>query len=141
MRYRLTGTLDDLMRVFAIRAIVFVHEQRCPYAEEFDGLDIGATQVLGESGGEPMGCGRIRFIDGWAKLERLALLPAARGQGHGHALLRFMMKQAQTQGATRLKLHAQAHLVGFYEAHGFVARGDPFVEAGIEHRLMTLDNL
>ncbi|MEM6810188.1 MAG: GNAT family N-acetyltransferase, partial [Pseudomonadota bacterium] len=28
--------------------------------------------------------------------------------------------------------------VGFYESFGFTAVGDPFMEAGIEHRMMRL---
>ena len=35
-------------------------------------------------------------------------------------------------------LHAQSHAVGFYERAGFKVTGKPFMEAGIEHREMTL---
>ncbi len=37
----------------------------------------------------------------------------------------------------RLTMHAQSHLVGFYEKRGFVAQGEEFVEAGIRHRVMV----
>jgi len=34
----LARTTDDLLRVTAIRAMVYMGEQDCPFAEEFDGL-------------------------------------------------------------------------------------------------------
>ena len=36
-------------------------------------------------------------------------------------------------GDTRCFLHAQDHLRGFYEQHGFAAVGDVFDEDGIPH--------
>jgi predicted GNAT family N-acyltransferase len=35
-----------------------------------------------------------------------------------------------------LSLAAQVHAIPFYERFGFVAHGDVFLEAGIEHREM-----
>jgi hypothetical protein len=36
---RLAYTVEDLMKVFAVRAATYMNEQNCPYAEEFDGND------------------------------------------------------------------------------------------------------
>src|SRR5579885_1371181 len=70
---RVARTLDDLLMVFTIRAAVYMAEQGCPFAEEFDGNDHCANHFLGFVDGEPAGCLRARFFGSFAKLERLAV--------------------------------------------------------------------
>ncbi len=145
MNFRIATTPADRLKCICVRAIVFMHEQECPYAEEIDGLDDDALHVLGEvetaQGPEPVATARIRFFgdpaDGWAKLERIAIREAWRGGGRGHALVEFLVETARSRGYRKLKMHAQSHLVGFYARHGFVAQGEEFVEAGILHRVMV----
>jgi len=82
--FRVVAMRDDVQRAFTVRSIVFIGEQRCPYREEFDGLDADALHILGEEDGEPIAAGRIRSVEGSAKLERIAVLAPARGRGLGH---------------------------------------------------------
>lgn len=70
---RIARTLDDWMMVATVRAIVFMAEQQCPYAEEFDGNDLTGTNVLVLVDGEPAATMRIRYFARFAKLERLAV--------------------------------------------------------------------
>ena len=135
--FRVVTSRADLLRCFVVRSIVFVGEQRCPFHEEFDDHDAGAIHILGEEAGEPIATGRIRSVDGWAKLERIAVLPAGRGRGLGHQLVEFMLDVARQRGQRSFKMHAQAHLVEFYRRHGFEPRGALFQEAGIDHYLMV----
>jgi predicted GNAT family N-acyltransferase/uncharacterized RDD family membrane protein YckC len=135
--FKIATTPDELRRAFAVRSIVFIGEQHCPFTEEFDGLDPKCTHILGEEAGEPVAAARIRAVDGWAKLERIAVLQSGRGRGVGHALVEYMLEVARARGFQDFKLHAQAHLVDFYRVHGFVPRGEKFEEAGIEHYLMV----
>jgi predicted GNAT family N-acyltransferase/uncharacterized RDD family membrane protein YckC len=135
--FRVVTSRADLLRCFVVRSIVFVGEQRCPVDEEFDGLDAGAIHVLGEEAGEPVATGRIRNVDGWAKLERIAVLQPARGRQLGHGIVEFMLDVARQRGCRNFKMHAQAHLVTFYRQHGFEPRGEMFREAGIDHYLMV----
>jgi predicted GNAT family N-acyltransferase/uncharacterized RDD family membrane protein YckC len=130
----------DLQRAFAVRAVVFMGEQECPYAEEFDGLDGEALHVLGEAGGEPIAAGRVRDVSGSAKLERIAVVERSRFQGVGHALVEFMIAVARERGFRRFKMHAQVHLAGFYRKHGFLPQGEIFQEAGIDHVLMVRED-
>src|SRR5580692_3110087 len=65
-------SIEDFMRVVAVRSATFVAEQDCPYEEEFDGNDFSASHLLAYVGKEPVGCLRIRYFAGFAKLERLA---------------------------------------------------------------------
>jgi predicted GNAT family N-acyltransferase len=131
--FRVVSNPDDLLKVCAVRSIVFVEEQQCPWVLEFDGLDEGAIQILGEEDGEPAAAGRIRLLHGYAKLERIAIRAAYRGRGMGGALVDYMVDVAHQHGFTSLRIHAQAHLTSFYRAHGFEVDGELFQEAGIDH--------
>ena len=105
--FRRIKSSEDLNKCFVVRAIVFMDEQTCPYEEEFDGLDESAIHILGEENGEPFACGRIRFLDDTAKLERLAIRRAWRGKKYGNELLKKMIEIAQNEGFSKFKLHAQ----------------------------------
>ena len=73
MQVKVARGADDLLMVYAIRAAVFLAEQACPYAEEFDGNDHCATHFIGFVGDEPACCLRARYFADFAKLERLAV--------------------------------------------------------------------
>lgn len=135
--FRVAAGEADLLAAYCVRSIVFVGEQACPFAEEFDGLDAGAIHIVGWLDAEPVAAARIRRVGDWAKLERIALLPRVRGRGLGHTLVEYMLTVARDAGFRRFKMHAQSHLESFYRQHGFAPQGPPFQEAGIEHFLMT----
>ena len=135
--------------VRAIRQRVFVDEQACPPEEEWDAHDWpedhGRTcrHLLALADRRPVGTARWRAVSWngkeWAKLERFAVLPHARGLGYGRALVQAAMADARAAGHARLMLSAQDHLRSFYAAWGFQPRGEVFMEAGIPHVKMTLD--
>jgi predicted GNAT family N-acyltransferase len=135
--FRIVTTQDDLLKCFCVRAIVFVQEQRVPYALEVDEFEYSALHILGELQDEPMASGRIRFLGAYAKLERIAIRDGYRGHGYGHQLVEFMMGVARERGFGKFKMHAQAHLADFYAKHGFIKKGELFEEAGIAHYLMV----
>src|SRR3989339_1102599 len=134
--FKVVTNLEDLIKVFVVRGIVFIEEQGVPYNIEHDVHDSTATHILGEKNGEPFGAGRIRAIGEYAKLERIAIRKSYRGKGLGHKLTEFMITIAKEQGFKKLKLHAQSYLTDFYQKHGFEIVGDMFKEAGIDHYLM-----
>ena len=140
VHFRIAETDDDRLKALAVRAIVFMEEQNISYAEEMDGLDSAALQILGETEGEPVAAARIRFLGDVAKLERLAIRKAGRGQGHGDRLLEFMLAAARERGFRKYKLHGQTRLRASYEKHGFRAAGEPFLEAGIPHLLLRKED-
>ena len=138
--FKIVANLDDLIKVFIIRGIVFVEEQKVLYKIERDEYDFSATHILGEDKGEPFASGRIRAKGEYAKLERVAIKKSYRGKNLGHKLTKFMVSVAKKQGFKKFKVHAQASLVDFYRKHGFVVVGDVFKEANIDHYLMIRDN-
>ncbi len=135
--FRIARSLDDLMKVFMVRAIVFMEEQHIRCREEIDEHEHSALHVLGEIESEPVAAGRIRFLGDSAKLERLAVRKEYRSKGCGSKLLAFMIATARDAGFTRFKLHAQVAARRFYARQGFEVRGEPFLEVNIEHCLMV----
>ena len=135
--FRIVKSFDDLLKAYAVRLIVFVGEQNCPYQHEIDEHEFSALHIVGEIDGEPVASGRIRFLAEYAKLERIAIRKEYRGKGLGHELVEFMMAVARGKGFQKYKMHAQAHLVDFYAQHGFEKKGELFREAGIDHYLMV----
>ncbi|HHW11287.1 MAG TPA: GNAT family N-acetyltransferase [Firmicutes bacterium] len=125
----------------AIRRQVFIEEQGVPPEIEQDGLDPACAHVLAFCGEIAVGTGRLYPIEPnthRAKIGRLAVLPAYRRQGIGSRLLQELLAEARRQGYQQVYLHAQAGAYSFYLRHGFIAYGEPFVEAGIPHRRMGI---
>ena len=121
----------------AIRETVFIREQSVPEEMEWDGLDPSCIHVLAWNGsGEAIGTARLQMM---GTIGRMAVLDGWRGRGVGSALLQTLLDLALRQGLARVTLSAQAHAVGFYERAGFLAIGEPFMDAGIPHRKMTKD--
>ena len=135
---RVTDSPADLGSCFELRRKVFIEEQSVPEEDEWDGLDDSSTHVLCELDGEPVATGRIRFVNGEARLERIAVLARHRGKGIGKAVTLFMMETARDMGATALSISSQRQAEGFYAGLGFVAEGETYMDAGIEHVRMVL---
>ena len=123
---------DDLR---AIRKSVFIEEQHVPKELEWDGLDPSCTHVLATVGATPVATARLTPQ---GQIGRMAVLREFRGRGIGSELLTAMIEQARRAGHTEVLLHAQTSVIGFYNRHGFVAEGETFMDAGIEHRTMRL---
>jgi len=139
LELKIVSSNEELQQAFAVRTLVYVGEQKCPYEEEFDGNDFSATHVLGLVGGEPAVTARIRYFGDFAKLERLAVRKEFRGLGFGHALLRFLIKFCRRKGHGRLYLHAQRRLARFYKMYGFTERGTPFEFSDFDYVEMVAD--
>lgn len=111
-------TLEDLMQVMTIRSLVYIGEQQCPYAEEYDGNDFcGATHLILRRGAEPIGTLRIRWFADFAKLERVAVRPEHRGTRATLELVREAFRIAEKKGYRKILGHAQARLLPFWGRH------------------------
>lgn len=111
--------IEDLMRVAAIRSAVYIGEQECPYDEEYDGNDLSATHLLAYMGGEPVGCVRLRFFAGFAKLERLAIRKEFRKSRAAFELVWASLNFCRKKGYGRVYAHSQLRLVNFWNRFGF----------------------
>jgi predicted GNAT family N-acyltransferase len=126
---------DVLEKVFNIRRIVFVDEQNCPPELEWENEDV-STHFLATIDGEPVGACRWRKTDAGYKLERFAVLQAYRGRRVGQALVAAALADLPAE-ANYIYLNAQLDAMGLYAKFGFVAEGDQFEEAGIQHFKMV----
>lgn len=136
---------SDWRLVQSVRRAVFVHEQGVPEADEWDVWDEPSQRgrtvhhLLAVRDHAAVGVARWRPLpDGAAKLERVAVLPQARGSGVARRLVAQALTDARAAGHRRFVLHAQTYVTGLYRAFGFCAEGDPFDEDGLEHVKMTL---
>ena len=125
-----------------IRETVFVAEQGVPAEIELDEHDPQCIHALArDQTGHAVGTGRLlpsEIRDGHvvAHVGRMAVLKEWRGRGIGGALLARLVEASRERGDTEVVLASQTHAEGFYRAHGFLAEGDEFVDAGIPHRTM-----
>jgi len=74
--------------------------------------------------------------DSAARIGRMAVDIEWRRKGIGGRLLRFLEAEATAQGVSTYILNAQEYVKDFYAAHGYVERGETFLEADIVHILM-----
>jgi predicted GNAT family N-acyltransferase len=125
----------DRAAIRSVRNTVFSDEQGIPEALDFDGRDHECVQVLARLGdGEVAGTARM-LPDG--HVGRIAVHARWRGQGVGTRLVECLTEVARERGFTEIYLHSQAQAADFYTRLGYETRGDPFMEAGIEHVLMV----
>ncbi len=135
-------SLDEIMAALAVRCVIFMGEQSCPYDEEFDGNDFaGATHLVARVGGEPAGTLRLRWFAGFAKLERVAVRREHRGGPTSSALITASLDLARRKGYRKVLGHAQAHLISFWERLGARIRPDRdrFVFSDCEYVEMEWD--
>ena len=116
---KLASTSDELLQCYALRAAVFMGEQHCPYAEEFDGNDYTATHVIMYVDGEPAGSMRLRWFQSFCKFERCVVLRRFRGLGIHHEINAWCKDFARRKGYTRAYIHLQKRHMPMMEKEGF----------------------
>jgi predicted GNAT family N-acyltransferase len=108
-------SMDDLQKVMILRALTYMAEQACPYEEEYDGNDLCAMHLLAHENGQPAGSLRLRFFNGFCKIERVCIDPRRRGG----AILNFLMAHAfeviSRKGYTRALAYIQERLEGMWQ--------------------------
>lgn len=138
LRMKMVTTAFEGMTTSYIRFKVFVDEQHVPIDEEMDGSDAVAVSFLMFLNHIPIGT--IRYIHGDKGIihpGRIAILKAYRSQGYGTKMIRWLHAYLKTMvGDVRCEIHAQIHLKKYYERLGYMAQGDVFQEAGIDHITM-----
>lgn len=118
----------------AIRRSVFQAEQGVDATLDFDGQDETAEQIVAYLDDVPVGTARIRYLDSkTAKIERLALLPAARGRGIGKKIMEKALDAAAEKNIQDVVIHAQEYVKGLHLKLGFVEEGETFLEGEIPH--------
>src|ERR1700754_48819 len=146
-RWKAFGDLSiaEVYAMLAARSAVFVIEQNCVY-EDVDGLDTDAWHLFAFGPGEasssrhpPPLAGYLRVLlpdadDTDIRIGRVLTTAQFRGIGLGNAMLERSLTHIRAQWPdTPIRLHAQAHLQGFYGAFGFTPVSEIHEEDGIPH--------
>jgi predicted GNAT family N-acyltransferase len=122
-----------------VRTLVFQVEQQVASHLEVDELEDACRHILGTDDGRPIAAARWRiYKPGVAKIERVAVLKAWRGQNYGTALMEAVISDINDTAPDlkTLRLEAQDHAIPFYDKMGFAVVGERFLEANIPHHAM-----
>ncbi len=130
-------TAEQLSTAHKIRFDVFVIEQAVDEQLEYE-FEEESVHFLALINKQPAGSARWRKTNNGIKLERFAVLKEFRSTGVGSALLLSIINDVPNNNY--LYLHAQLSAMGLYSKFGFVAVGEQFTEAGIEHFKMEKNN-
>ncbi|HEX5142125.1 MAG TPA: GNAT family N-acetyltransferase [Dehalococcoidia bacterium] len=152
-------TASEMDEALSVRRRVFIEEQGVPAEEEIDAHDADpvtvttAVHVLVRRDGLAVATGRLLLPHGAASssfagpnsprednahIGRVAVLAEFRRHGAGRAVMSALHTLGVERELRDITLAAQMHAIGFYERLGYVARGDVFLDAGIEHRWMDI---
>ena len=128
----------EINDIFSLRSEVFVVEQECIY-QDIDGKDEKADHVLLIINNELVGYTRVfneNIYFKEASFGRAVVKKNYRGEGYGHLLVEKSLEHLKTNKQSPIKISAQSHLKEFYSSHGFVAKGEDYMEDGIPHTAM-----
>lgn len=135
-------SLEELYEILQIRVAVFVMEQNCAY-QEIDGKDQYSYHVfLKDNTGIKA---YLRVIDKGISFDEVSIgrvLTLKRKCGLGYRILLDGIKVAKERmNANRIKIEAQSYAKGFYEKAGFKQVSEEFLEDGIPHIQMVLEQV
>ena len=135
---KLAETSAEIAHCLSIREDVFIVEQNVPVARERDEYDSSALHFIAMSGNDAVGTARVVIKDHGtiAKIGRVAVVKKKRGFGIGKLLLAAIEAAPELRSVGQFVLESQTHALAFYEALGYEAHGDEFMDAGIPHRSM-----
>ncbi|MGV2621846.1 GNAT family N-acetyltransferase [Halobacillus sp. ACCC02827] len=122
---------------YYVRRTVFVEEQHVPEELEIDELEESAIHFVGYESGEPVAASRLRFVNGYGKLERICVMKDQRGRSYGRKMIEEMEAVTREYAYDKAKLNAQTQAEKFYESLGYVTISGEFMDAGIPHVTMV----
>lgn len=135
-------SLSELYQILQLRCEVFVVEQNCVY-QDIDGKDEKALHVIGSLDGV-IGVYCRLFAPGdyfdKASIGRVVISPEFRAYKFGHLLMKQAISGVKNAfGTGEITISAQLYLKKFYETHGFVQKGEQYLEDDIPHIKMILE--
>ncbi len=135
-------TVEELYEILRARAEVFIVEQNCVY-QDVDNVDREAYHVYLRENGEIIAY--LRVIDKGKRLDEVSLgrvITLKRRQGYGTKVMKVGIAVARERfSAKKIKIGAQAWAKPFYEQLGFRQISGEYMEDGIPHIYMILDEM
>jgi ElaA protein len=129
-------TTVELYDILQLRSEVFVVEQDCVY-QDIDGKDEKALHLFAYKNETLVAYARLfgpgDYFDD-ASIGRVIIKENQRKYGYGHQLMEAANKAVEANfNTSKIHLSAQQYLVKFYNAHGYKAVGEGYLEDGIPH--------
>lgn len=135
-------TTAELYELLQLRTEIFVVEQDCVY-QDLDGKDQKALHVIGTKNNNIVAYTRIFNAGDYlenASIGRVVVKEAERKHGYGLVIMKASIKAVEEQfGETSIVLSAQTYLKKFYNSLGFQEIGEGYLEDGIPHIKMLLN--
>ena len=132
-------TVHELYSIVQARCQIFLLEQGI-VCQDFDGVDKDSLHCFLEENGAVVAYLRAYIGEG-GDVQLGRVLSVRHGEGLGTRLMREAIPEIRRRlGQQRIILHAQRHAEGFYKRLGFVTVSEPFLEEGIPHVTMVLEN-
>jgi len=117
-------TMEQLVQVFALRALGFMEETGLPFDHAYDGNDLQSTHIVVYDGIEPVGALRIRWFKEFAKLERTVFRKTHRGIPNVKIALDFAFAHIARKGYSNALTHASPLYARLWRTHfGFKNAG------------------
>ncbi|MCF2856246.1 GNAT family N-acetyltransferase [Pseudoalteromonas sp. SMS1] len=135
---------DEIFMMFKARVDIFVVEQACAYPEIDDiDRDLNTRHILFLEQGCLKAYARCYpKSDTVVAIGRVLITPESRGSGMGYTLMHAALACVkQHYPDSQVHIAAQSYLQPFYCKLGFEPMGDVYLEDGIEHIDMQLQQL
>lgn len=131
---------EDIKKCLDIRKTVFIIGQNVPENIEIDGKDAVSDHYLLTVDEKPVGVARVRYIESFAKIERVAILEDYQGLRLGEKIMRKILSDLNdSMKVIAAKLSSQTYAIPFYEKLGFIVCSEEYMDAGIPHKDMRLN--
>lgn len=131
----------EIYAMYQLRAEVFVVEQQCVFTDP-DAYDLVSLHIMGMVQSRLMAYARIvppGEIYPEASIGRVVTAPEVRRNGAGKKLMEKAIQECQSLfPGHSIRIMAQCYLEKFYASFGFLGKGPEFLEDGIPHRMMWL---
>ena len=132
----ISGSWKDLaVHAKVIREAVFIQEQHIAAEDEWDAEDAVAVHFIVFQQDQAIATARLLTNN---SVGRIAVLKSHRGLKIGQRLMQAVIDYARAEQRELVKLSSQVHAIGFYQALGFEAQGEEYLDCSIPHIDMYL---
>ncbi|MDD7570030.1 MAG: GNAT family N-acetyltransferase [[Actinobacillus] rossii] len=133
-------TAFELWKIYQLRVAVFVVEQNCAY-QEVDEKDLKALHLFAKNSQKLTAYCRIIPEQDGVHIGRVLVTKEARGTGLAKKLMTQALTVCQQRWQSeKIYVQAQAYLQDFYQSVGFKPISEVYLEDGIPHLDMVLNN-
>tara|TARA_B110000977_G_scaffold63681_1_gene86634 strand:+ start:3936 stop:4385 length:450 start_codon:yes stop_codon:yes gene_type:complete len=134
---------NELYDLLKLRSEVFVVEQNCVY-QDIDDKDIKGTHFFGQDGSDLIAYLRVMEVGvlypNHMSIGRVVVKQTHRNKKLGNEILANAIDFCRKKfPKTPIKISAQTHLKSFYNQLGFEFKGEAYLEDGIPHCAMYLE--